>query len=206
MTPSTRNRTIALAGVFQSAELVHQLAWEGQVDETSFATCIGSIFTLEAEDIDTVFGGVAALAPGLRMLVQQLGGESKNNMEITRYTVNLLYLARRLTKHADFGERVREGIVAAQRQQSYFSTTHSNTIATLADLYRQTISQLGPRIIVQGEQNYLGNPETAAQIRALLLAGVRAAVLWSQSGGNRWRLIFGRGKLVHEGHALLSGA
>ena len=55
---------------------------------------------------------------------------------------------------------------------------------------------MGPRIIVQGDQGYLSNPDNAARIRALLLAGIRAAVLWRQAGGTRWNLILGRNKLV----------
>ena len=51
--------------------------------------------------------------------------------------------------------------------------------------------------MVNGEHTYLSNDEIAAQIRALLLAGIRAAILWRQSGGSRWRLLFGRGALMH---------
>jgi high frequency lysogenization protein len=46
--------------------------------------------------------------------------------------------------------------------------------------------------MVRGEPNYLQNPDNQNRIRALLLAGIRAAWLWRQMGGNRWRILFGR--------------
>ncbi|MEH6454630.1 MAG: DUF489 family protein, partial [Psychromonas sp.] len=36
------------------------------------------------------------------------------------------------------------------------------------------------------------------KIRALLLAGVRAAVLWRQIGGKRRQLIFSRKAMLHQ--------
>jgi high frequency lysogenization protein len=44
---------------------------------------------------------------------------------------------------------------------------------------------LSPRIMVNGDPAHLNNPENANRIRALLLAGIRAAMLWRQSGGGR---------------------
>jgi len=42
----------------------------------------------------------------------------------------------------------------------------------------------------------LPNDDNAAKIRALLLAGIRAAVLWQQLGGSRWKLFWSRRKYV----------
>ena len=45
---------------------------------------------------------------------------------------------------------------------------------------------------MQGEPARLQDEDNAARIRALFLAGVRAAFLWHQLGGRRWRLLFQR--------------
>ena len=37
----------------------------------------------------------------------------------------------------------------------------------------------------------------------LLLAGIRAALLWRQAGGNRWKLLLERGKLQRQADAFL---
>ncbi|MDQ4147727.1 MAG: DUF489 family protein, partial [Pseudomonadota bacterium] len=81
--------------------------------------------------------------------------------------------------------------------------THINVISRLADTYQRSISELTPRIIVHGEESYLSNPDNASRIRALLLAGIRAAVLWRQAAGNRWRLLVGRNAMLRDIEALL---
>ena len=206
MTPSPRNRAIALAALFQACELVRQIAWNGRADPEPFATCIGSVLALEAPDVDQLYGGVRALRVGLDALTAQLAENPRGrNLELTRYAIGVLHLERRLTKNAAMVAQLRTGLEKAQAQREFFGPTHENMIARLAELYQQTISQIGPRIIVQGEQTYLSNPDNAAKIRSLLLAGIRAAVLWRQAGGNRWRLIFGRKSLLSEARALNAG-
>jgi high frequency lysogenization protein len=80
-----------------------------------------------------------------------------------------------------------------------------NTAITgrIADLYQETISTMGPRIMVQGNPDYLQMADNSARIRALLMAGIRACVLWRQAGGNRFNLLFGRKGLASETRRLL---
>jgi high frequency lysogenization protein len=52
------------------------------------------------------------------------------------------------------------------------------------------------RIKVTGSAQHLQNPQNADIIRALLLSGIRAAFLWRQMGGRRWKLLLQRGKLL----------
>ncbi|HLR87578.1 MAG TPA: DUF489 family protein, partial [Wenzhouxiangella sp.] len=47
-------------------------------------------------------------------------------------------------------------------------------------------------------------PEKAAFVRAILLAGLRSAILWHQVGGRQWQLIFRRGKMLQEARSLLT--
>ena len=69
-------------------------------------------------------------------------------------------------------------------------------VVALADVYTETISTLQPRIMVKGEESVLRNSDSKSMIRALLLAGMRATVLWKQCGGSRTRLIFQRRKIL----------
>ncbi len=46
--------------------------------------------------------------------------------------------------------------------------------------------------MVQGNPHYLGQAGVVAEIRALLLAAVRSAVLWRQLGGSYWDFLFSR--------------
>jgi len=58
--------------------------------------------------------------------------------------------------------------------------------------------------MVQGKPEYLNTPTNANRIRALLLAGMRAAVLWRQLGGNRLKLLWTRRGIVERAEALLA--
>jgi len=68
-------------------------------------------------------------------------------------------------------------------------------IHQLSGLYKETLSTLPFRIQVTGEANFLKNEELADKIRAVLLTGIRSAVLWYQSEGRRWHLLIGRKKI-----------
>jgi len=71
----------------------------------------------------------------------------------------------------------------------------ASVVANLAGLYQETLSTFKFRIQVGGDPRLLQNTENAAKIRALLLAGIRAAMLWRQVGGRRWHLLFFRSRL-----------
>jgi high frequency lysogenization protein len=72
-------------------------------------------------------------------------------------------------------------------------------------LYSETISQLSPRIVVNGKPQFLKNERTVDWVRTLLLSGLRSATLWNQLGGGRFELMFGRKKIMKEAEALLMG-
>ena len=73
----------------------------------------------------------------------------------------------------------------------------------IAELYSQTISNLTPRIVVNGKPAYLQNERTVNWIRTLLFSGLRSAVLWRQLGGGRFSLVFGRKRILSEARELL---
>jgi high frequency lysogenization protein len=207
MIPSVRNRAVALGALFQCCELVRQIAWTGHADPEAFETCVLSVFALDADDVDQVYGGPESIRPGLRVLQLQLAQRAQGRrLEITRYALNVLHLERRLQRSPAIVQTLREGIEKAQAQHRFFGELNASLISSLADLYQSTISELGPRIMVQGDQAHLSNPDNAARIRCLLLAAIRSAVLWRQAGGSRWRLIFGRKRLVEESQQLLTAS
>lgn len=187
---------IALAGLLLAATLVRDIARQGQADPDDFETCLASLLKIDAASSDEIYGGLPRLRPALRLLDRHLRHPS--DMEITRYVVALLVLERKLVKQASLLQRIREGIEATVDKLNYFPPTHNNIIASLADIYATTVSTLTPRIMVNGERLYLADPDNANRIRTLLLAGIRAARLWRQSGGGRLTLLFRRKALLLE--------
>ncbi|MDD1620301.1 MAG: high frequency lysogenization protein HflD [Methylococcaceae bacterium] len=198
------NQTIALAGISQACSLVQQLATTGTADSAALESSIASLLKIDADSAMDVYGGLAGIQFGLRQLDEQLGGKVLTNPEQARYAAQLVYLQKQLAKRREMLETIRTGIARAQAQAEHFGVMHENVLANLADLYHGTISTLQPRIMVVGDQQYLGNQNTVNKIRALLLAGIRATLLWRQCGGARWKLLLFRKKLQDEARFLLT--
>lgn len=203
--PRTHDHVVALAGIFQAVKLVQQVAREGSAEPGAFEASIASLFRVDAESADEIFG--TGIECGLRTLSRQLGDDkSQRDPELTGYAVRLLFLERKLSRDARLMDVVRSGIDAASQQARHFPLTHENVLARLAEIYSSTVSTIQPRIMVQGQPEHLANPANANRIRALLLAGIRAAVLWRQLGGSRLRLLLSRRRLVDCAQAMLSEA
>jgi len=201
---SITDRTLALAGIFQAAGLVQEMANRGKTESDAFQTCIRSIFEVNPPSTEAIFGGVSGVRLGLQGLLEHLSGkQTPQKSQIVKYAIGVLYLERQLVKKPDMLDRIRVSIERARLQSEHFSITHSNVLANLAACYSETVSTLTPRIIVSGEQGHLSNPEVANAVRALLLAAIRSAILWRQCGGNRLQLIFGRRRLLAEAQRLL---
>lgn len=200
------NRTLALAALFQIGNLVRDLAWRGRCDEHEFAVMVNSLFAFDAETPAAIYRGEVNLRTGLELVDVQLrsgGGSKPPEMEITRYAIGLIFLERKLNARPDMLDELGEGLKSAERQVEYFHVDHDSVIARLAEVYQETISQLGPRILVQGDQTHLSSQLIASRIRTVLLAGIRAAVLWRQASGSRWKLLFGRKRMIKEARDLL---
>ena len=81
---------------------------------------------------------------------------------------------------------------------------HVDIAARLAGLYVETLSRLKPRVLVEGSASFLNQPAQVNQIRALLLAAVRAAVLWRQLDGSQLSLLFRRRQYAMLARGLLA--
>lgn len=192
--------TIALAGIFQSADLVRQLAWHGLFDQAQFEVSIQSILRIDAESAADVYGELSGVETGLQVLIGHLGMTKQRSVEVMQYVLGLIILERKLSKRKDMLAYLKTGIESTQAQAEMYAVTHPNVIVHLANLYTQTLSTLEYRIEVKGERRFLENQVNADKVRALLLAGVRSAVLWRQKGGKRWQFIFSRKKILHVAH------
>lgn len=201
---NNEDRALAFAGILQALQLVQSTAYGKPYDVQAFQASLNSILLLDADSVEEVYGGVAGVRSGLRLLKTQLMDQKqKPDGELSRYLVVLLHLERKLSKRADLLNTLTEGIERAQQQLTHFDIGHGNVLASLADTYAQTVSTLQPRIMVKGEPNRLSEAGVANQIRALLLAAMRSAVLWRQCGGTRLGLLLGRRKLVTAAEILL---
>jgi len=198
-------RTIALAGIFQSCHQVQQLASTGKVDPYILDIAVKAILNTEPENTLQVFQGIPGIRDGLELVQQQLGNsDKKRETELTRYSISVLFLANKLLKNQSMLKQLSDGIEKAQSQVEHFGIEHENIYASLGGLYSDTISKLNPRIMVSGEPEILNNSDNANKIRSLLLSSIRSAVLWQQLGGSRWQLLLKRKQIVNIAKELTS--
>ncbi|MBE9562451.1 MAG: high frequency lysogenization protein HflD [Proteobacteria bacterium] len=200
---SIENRTLALAGMFQTAELVQQISQKGLFDQTSFDASLHSLLKIDADSVIDVYGGVNRLKTGLRVLVEQLGGERKNT-ENMHYVLGMIFLEQKLTKHPEMIKHIQEGIQTAKIKIEEHSANSPEVLNDLATIYTKTISKFDYRIKINGEKHFLENQSHVDKMRVLLLAGIRSSVLWQQKGGRKWQFIFSRKKTVHVAYDLLN--
>jgi high frequency lysogenization protein len=197
------NQTIALAGIAQAAALVQQLAAKGTADPVAMEASIASVLKIDSDSVIDVYGSLSGLKLGLEQLNVQMTGYKIVNPEQARYSASLVFLENQLSGRKDLLKSIQIGISKAQAQSEHFGLLHENVLANLGEVYQSTVSTLQPRIMVNGEQEFLSRPDVANKIRACLLAGIRSAILWKQCGGTRWKFLFFRKKIQAELQILL---
>ena len=203
MASPEQERTQALGAIFQALGEVRAIAERGQHDATRTETCLRGLLGDYSGSVETLYGGPGALDTGLRGLVDHLS--KPESMHLTRYMIGVLQLERKLRRDKRRLPALAAGLERTRSQADYFGQiSHDSVIHHLADLYSEQISSLRPRIIVQGHAAYLQDTRSAALIRGLLLAAIRAAGLWQMNGGGRLRLVFGRQATIESARAILT--
>jgi len=189
------DRVLALAGVLQALAQVRRIADTGQSEGAPVQTALESVFRMEADTAEAVYGEADAMRSGLRLLRDYLGSANKDQA-LGKLALSVLQLERRFQRDADMIAKVQAGIESAHVLARKDGVAHPEVIRLLGDLYAGTISQLRPRVMVQGNPHYLGQAGVVAEIRALLLAALRSAVLWRQSGGSLMDFVFRRREMT----------
>ncbi|HEY0208506.1 high frequency lysogenization protein HflD [Acerihabitans sp.] len=198
--------TLALAGICQSALLVRQLAHKGVCDDDALDVSLRSVLDLNPSTTLKVYGDRPVnLKPGLEAMTGMLNASREGvAADITRYTLSLMVLERKLHANKNALDELAKRIGQLERQLSHFELMSETLISAMASIYVDVISPLGPRIQVTGTPAMLQNLQVQAKVRATLLAGIRSAVLWQQVGGGRLQLMFGRNRLFKQARQILA--
>lgn len=198
-----KNRTLALAGIFQATELVQQAANHGTWSGYAADTCLASLFAVQSDSIEDVYGNNRHLRLGIETLVAVLRGESAH-LDSLRYAVGLLQIERKFRKKNSMQDKVGNALIELSHQHEELELHEKQDLQAkaIATLYCETVSSISPRIVVKGNPQYLNSARTVDWIRTLLFSGLRSAVLWHQLGGSRWSLMFGRKQILSEAEAL----
>lgn len=188
---SMDDRVLALAGLLQALVQVRRIADTGQSEQRQVEIALDSVFRIDADDTGAVYGTPANVSAGLRQLRDYLANGNKDEA-LGRLVLAVLQLERRFVRDVAMTEQVQSGVRRLGISGDARGSTAPDTISALAKLYADTISTLRPRVMVQGNPHYLGQAGVVAEIRALLLAALRSAVLWRQMGGSLWDFVFQR--------------
>ncbi len=194
-------RHIALAAVTQCAHLVHELASNGEIDRHQLSACVEPLLVLDAQHTRDIYPRINDFQPGLRILEQCFDSEGlRKNQEVIRYLVGMLVLQKRLQKLPQMQQTIRQRLQQLRHSRQLDTDTALSTdeFKRLSQLYQDTLSTLNFRIHVAGNPQHLREQHNANRIRALLLAGIRSAMLWHHLGGRRWQLFFAKKRIRRE--------
>lgn len=205
---SIDDQLIAMAGMTQAVQLIQTLAYEGRVaDQPALEASIGSLFAFDVPDTASVYGGLSGVRLGLKRVNELLAGNARQpkDLELTRYLVTLFAVTKAFRQDADMGGKL-HGRLEELKPSFDQHGADTGLMADLNSLYRSTLSHLPQKFVINGEKHHLEDMQTSSTVRALLLAGVRATILFDQVGGRRWRLLFMRGKYIEGSQRLLRQA
>jgi high frequency lysogenization protein len=190
-----QERVLALAGLVQGLKQVRRIAETGQADASVLAIALDSVFRIDAESPEAVYGSVGDLRPGLVLLRDYFGNRNKDEA-LPRLALAVLQIERRFVRDGAMVQQVQDGIAAASPLAERLGSSHPDVLAALGKLYADTVSNLRPKVMVQGNPHYLGQADIVSEIRALLLAALRSAVLWRQMGGSLFDFLLGRRQML----------
>ncbi len=204
MTTKYHEQHLALAGVCQSASLVQAIARRGSAEPSAIEASLSSILVTAPDNTQQVYGSLGNLKIGFQTLVAQLDSDNnKKDAELTRYIASILSLERKLSRNGKALSELGDRVSHVQRQLAHVDFENIQIITSLASIYSDIVSPLAPKIQIAGNPQYLGVESNQKRVRALLLAGVRSAVLWRQLGGKRRQILFNRKSLVSSGKSAL---
>jgi len=208
MSTTVERQTLALAAIFQSAALVDKLAKTGQIESDQLQNSIRTILNLNPTDFEDVFNGRQSLVFGLQTLDSALAKNGQGvSREVLQYAMAIIAVQQKMVKRSDLMEKLSKELDRAVNQHQYFNDyLHESVVASTASCYQNSVSQLNFRIRVTGNPTHLQNAKVAERVRAILLFGVRSALLWRQNGGKRWHFMLNRKTLQQTARHLLNVA
>ena len=216
-----QNRALALAGVFQAAQLTHMTALTGRqsIGESGnfyLEQLIKASLNIRpsgkcsAQTLD-FFNQLADISLGLKTLESSIN-QPFNTSPTSRlpklssaklpmsYAMALLQLEKKVYSNPKFVEIIEHSQQKILRQLSFFDNNylHPSVLASLAQTYVDTAGQINPRIMVRGNAEAFKDSSHTDRIRASLFTGLQMAHLWRQLGGSSWGMIFSKRKLLKD--------
>lgn len=188
-----QEQTLALASILQCAQLVQQLSTTGKINQPAYEASLESLFKFDSPTTLDVFGDLSALITGFKTLLSFSKNAADNpDQVVLYYALSMQKLAAKIAKNKILLEAIQNGLVKIQQHRNDYDFSVSSISNKVDLLYQETVSKISPRIMIQGNEQFLSANENTSKIRTLLFCGIRAAFLWHQLGGSKWKLIFSK--------------
>ena len=196
---SRRSQSIALSAMCQSALMIQQVSKGVILNKDSLICLFNGITTTDPKSVLDVYDSVDVLADGAKLVQFQLSGNAtKKDIEVTRYLAGIMSISKKLLKNPSALSALTDKLTDIQRRLSHFEIDDPSIIQNFAECYSEVLSPLSQKIQVIGNPTLLQQKSVQHKVRALLLSGVRAAVLWRQMGGKRRDFIFNRKAILQD--------
>ncbi len=216
-----QNRALALAAVFQAAQLTHMTALNGRqsIGESGnfyFEQLLKASLNVRpsgncsTQTLD-FFNQLADISLGLKTLESSINQPfsttpksplpKRSNIKLPMsYAMALLSLEKKVYSQPEFVKIIEASQQKILKQLSFFDNnyTHPSILANLAQAYVDTAGQINPRIMVRGHAEAFKYPAHTNLIRASLFTGLQMAHLWRQLGGSSWNMMFSKRKLLQD--------
>ena len=173
----------SLAALYQSCNAISRIAWEGQYDEKEFLPLIKSILDVDSDDPLTIYQQPISLKSGFEFLKKQVVDDIfTRSSETRRYISSIKDLVKRINTSNIIDEQFRKRIDRINENE--YEKNTDNIVLEIGQLYKDTFSQLEPRIVISGDNQYLKQDLNAARIRTALMAAIRSVYLWKSCNGS----------------------
>ena len=173
----------SLAALYQSCNAISRIAWEGQYDEKEFLPLIKSILDVDSDDPLIIYQQPISLKSGFQFLKKQVVDDIfTRSSETRRYISSIKDLVKRINTSNIIDEQFRKRIDRINENE--YEKNTDNIVLEIGQLYKDTFSQLEPRIVISGDNQYLKQDLNAARIRTALMAAIRSVYLWKSCNGS----------------------
>ena len=185
----------SLAALYQSCNAISRIAWEGQYDEKEFLPLIKSILDVDSDDPLTIYQQPISLKSGFEFLKKQVVDDIfTRSSETRRYISSIKDLVKRINTSSIIDEQFRKRIDRLNENEHDKNT--DNIVLEIGQLYKDTFSQLEPRIVISGDNQYLKQDLNAARIRTALMAAIRSVYLWKSCNGSDLKFFLFKKKYI----------
>lgn len=202
-----KSETIALGALFQCCTQIQRIATTGYYDEKAVSCVLRALAVTDPKTVEDIYNP-DYLNVGFKQIIDSFSKseltKSSDTIIVTKMALKLISLAHSVERNQRIFQRLSDEIDALSKavttEHSDFlndelnvgSISTQNNFHLFGSLYQSIISPNFAKLLIYGDERFLKDTDNQEKIRALLLAGIRAVILWRQVGGRRRFLIFRR--------------